>query len=47
MKACVYTIPEGLKKVLPFPPVAARLLTVLSRSDVEVAEVADLIICWL
>jgi putative nucleotidyltransferase with HDIG domain len=43
MKVSVSTIPEGLKKVPPFPPVAARLLTVLSRSDVEVAEVAELI----
>lgn len=36
-------IPEGLKKVPPFPPVAARLLTVLSSPDVEVVEVAELI----
>ena len=37
------TIPEGLRKVPPFPPVAARLLTVLSNPEAEVAEVADLI----
>lgn len=40
---CNHTIPEGLKKVPPFPPVAARLLTVLSGPDVKVAEVAELI----
>lgn len=37
------TIPAGLKKVPPFPPVAARLLTLLSQPDVKVKEVAELI----
>ncbi len=37
------TIPAGLKKVPPFPPVAARLLTLLAQSDVKVKEVAELI----
>src|SRR5215469_15972034 len=36
-------MPEGLRKVPPFPPVAARLLTVLSNPEAEVAEVAELI----
>jgi putative nucleotidyltransferase with HDIG domain len=36
-------IPAGLKKVPPFPPVAARLLTLLAQPDVKVKEVADLI----
>ncbi len=36
-------IKAGLKKVPPFPPVAARLLALLARSDVEVNHVADLI----
>ena len=43
MNTCDSTIPEGLKKVPPFPPVAARLLTLLSSPDVEVADVAELI----
>ena len=37
------TIPAGLKKVPPFPPVAARLLTLLAHPDVKVKDVADLI----
>jgi putative nucleotidyltransferase with HDIG domain len=43
MKTCESAIPEALKKVPPFPPVAARLLTLLSTPEVEVAEVAELI----
>jgi putative nucleotidyltransferase with HDIG domain len=43
MNTCNPAIPPGLLKVPPFPPVAARLLTVLSSPDVEVAEVAELI----
>jgi len=37
------TVPAGLKKVPPFPPVAARLLTLLAQPDVKVGEVAELI----
>jgi putative nucleotidyltransferase with HDIG domain len=36
-------IPEGLKKVPPFPPVAAKLLAVLQKPNVDATEVADLI----
>src|SRR6202165_1845874 len=36
-------IPAGLKKVPPFPPVAARLLALLAHPDVKVKEVAELI----
>jgi putative nucleotidyltransferase with HDIG domain len=36
-------MPAGLKKVPPFPPVAARLLTLLAQPDVKVKEVAELI----
>ena len=36
-------IPAGLKKVPPFPPVAARLLALLAQPDVMVKEVAGLI----
>jgi putative nucleotidyltransferase with HDIG domain len=43
MNTCNPAIPPGLQKVPPFPPVAARLLTVLSSPEVEVAEVAELI----
>jgi putative nucleotidyltransferase with HDIG domain len=43
MNVCDSTIPDGLKKVPPFPPVAARVLSVLSGPEAEVAEVADLI----
>ena len=43
MPTCDSTIPEALKKIPPFPPVAVRLLTLLSSPDVEVAEVAELI----
>jgi putative nucleotidyltransferase with HDIG domain len=43
MNTSTPAIPPGLQKVPPFPPVAARLLTVLSSPDVEVTEVAELI----
>jgi HD-like signal output (HDOD) protein len=36
-------IPIELNNVPPFPPVAARLLTLLSNPDVEVGEVAEVI----
>jgi len=36
-------IPAGLKKVPPFPPVAARLLTLLAQPDVKVQDVAELV----
>ncbi len=36
-------IPEGLKKVPPFPPVAAKLLAALQKPNVDATEVADLI----
>lgn len=37
------TISEGLKRVPPFPPVAAKLLSLLSKPEVEINEVALLI----
>jgi putative nucleotidyltransferase with HDIG domain len=37
------TVAAGLKKVPPFPPVAAKLLGLLSSPEVEVNEVAELI----
>jgi putative nucleotidyltransferase with HDIG domain len=37
------TIAAGLKKVPPFPPVAAKLLSLLSSPEVEINEVAELI----
>ena len=43
MNTCESTIPDALKKVPAFPPVATRLLALLSSPDVEVAEVAELI----
>ena len=43
MNTLAPVIPEGLKKVPPFPPVAAKLLTLLSHPDVEVPAVAELI----
>jgi putative nucleotidyltransferase with HDIG domain len=36
-------VPAGLRKVPPFPPVAARLLTLLSQPDAKVKEVGELI----
>ena len=36
-------VPTDLTRVPPFPPVAARLLRLLSNPDVEVAEVAEVI----
>ncbi|HEX4594152.1 MAG TPA: HDOD domain-containing protein [Bryobacteraceae bacterium] len=43
MQTCDSVLPEALKNVPPFPPVAARLLSLLASPDVEVAEVAELI----
>lgn len=43
MQSCYSVIPADLNKVPPFPAVAARLLSLLSSKDVEVAEVAELI----
>jgi putative nucleotidyltransferase with HDIG domain len=43
MPATKSLAPEILEKVPPFPPVAAKLLSVLSRPDAEVREVAQLI----
>ena len=37
------SIPAGLRKVAPFPPVAARLLALLSQHEFEIKEVAELI----
>lgn len=36
-------IPAGLKKVPPFPPIAARLLALMAKPSVEIPEVAELI----
>ena len=36
-------VSEALKKVPPFPPVASRLLQLLSHTEVEIGEVAELI----
>jgi HD-like signal output (HDOD) protein len=36
-------VPVGLKNVPPFPPIAIKLLALLSNSSVEIKEVADLI----
>lgn len=38
------TIPPGLKKVPPFPPIAARLLSLLASPSLEIADVAKLIV---
>jgi putative nucleotidyltransferase with HDIG domain len=43
MERSTATVSAGLKKVPPFPPVAAKLLGLLSNPKVEVSEVADLI----
>ncbi|MBZ5631619.1 MAG: HDOD domain-containing protein [Acidobacteriia bacterium] len=43
MQATKSPAPAVLEKVPPFPPVAAKLLGVLARADVEVREVAQLI----
>jgi HD-like signal output (HDOD) protein len=43
MPATKSPAPEILEKVPPFPPVAAKLLAVLSRPDAEVRQVAQLI----
>jgi HD-like signal output (HDOD) protein len=37
------TVSDGLKRVPPFPPVAAKLLSLLSKPEVETNEVAQLI----
>lgn len=43
MSRTASTVTEGLKRVPPFPPVAAKLLTLLAKADVETGEVAQLI----
>ncbi|MGH9667897.1 MAG: HDOD domain-containing protein [Bryobacteraceae bacterium] len=43
MNSLAPTIPSGLGKVPPFPPVAARLLSLLSRPSAEIREIAELI----
>lgn len=43
MKRSGAKISASLRKVPPFPPVAAKLLTVLSKPDAATSEVADLI----
>ena len=40
MSKSATTISEGLKRVPPFPPVAARLLALLSKPEDDTAEVA-------
>ncbi len=37
------TVSDGLKRVPPFPPVAAKLLSLLAQPEVQTNEVADLI----
>ena len=36
-------VEQGLRKVPPFPPIAARLLALLSKENASVTEVAELI----
>jgi|HubBroStandDraft_4_1064222.scaffolds.fasta_scaffold20143_2 putative nucleotidyltransferase with HDIG domain len=43
MSRAATTVSEGLKRVPPFPPVAAKLLNLLSKPEVETNEVAELI----
>jgi HD-like signal output (HDOD) protein len=43
MSRAASTVSEGLKRVPPFPPVAAKLLTLLAKPEVETNEVAQLI----
>jgi len=43
MSRAASTVTEGLKRVPPFPPVVAKLLTLLANSEVETNEVAQLI----
>src|ERR1700728_2169561 len=43
MQKSAATISASLKKVPPFPPVAAKLLSLLSKPAVDTNEVADLI----
>jgi HD-like signal output (HDOD) protein len=43
MSRTATTVSEGLKRVPPFPPVAAKLLNLLAKPEVETNEVAQLI----
>ena len=43
MTPTITTLPPRLKKVPPFPPIAARLLAMMSHPLVEIPEVAELI----
>jgi putative nucleotidyltransferase with HDIG domain len=43
MQKCAATISASLKKVPPFPPVAAKLLSLLANPAVDTNDVADLI----
>jgi putative nucleotidyltransferase with HDIG domain len=43
MSRVATTVSEALKRVPPFPPVAAKLLSLLSKPEVETSEVAELI----
>src|SRR5580658_1610233 len=43
MSRAATTVSEGLKRVPPFPPVAAKLLNLLAKPEVETNEVARLI----
>lgn len=43
MNSLASTVPAGLSKVPPFPPIAARLLSLLSKPSVEVHQIAELI----
>src|ERR1700689_1703434 len=43
MSRVATTVSDGLKRVPPFPPVAAKLLNLLAKPEVETNEVAELI----
>src|ERR1035438_2635745 len=43
MSRSAATVSDGLKRVPPFPPVAAKLLSLLAKPEVETNEVAQLI----
>ncbi|HEV8037506.1 MAG TPA: HDOD domain-containing protein [Bryobacteraceae bacterium] len=43
MSRSATTVSDGLKRVPPFPPVAAKLLNLLAKPEVETNEVAELI----
>ena len=43
MSRAATTVSDGLKRVPPFPPVAAKLLSLLAKPEVETNEVAQLI----